>query len=287
MDTVSAFMVWLGMKFHRETLSTMLVIFGLFTASLSIGYDSVTHLAAAWHKTLEPVAMPYLVIGVELIAICAAVLLFYYQRYVGKVSRRLTLISQSVDSKNHVFIGASVIIGAVFALFGIYYVDAIIGLFIALGIFHDALGLTREFISSRKGADDDYSEYSFPFEACLEKSDLAAFRNWILYITANQIAKTRGEIITSLERVFHPDNYIPVISELKTTCREPFNFSGTFDDLLGPLKEHELIIEESAEFRLTAKGKDHLQRFIDNFKYFDVHRSDRIMLALSQDMNKK
>ena len=85
MDTVSAFMVWLGIKYHRETLSTLLVIFGLFFASLSIGYDSVTHLISAFYGNLDPMGMPYLVIVVEGIAILAAVFLFYYQRYVGEV----------------------------------------------------------------------------------------------------------------------------------------------------------------------------------------------------------
>lgn len=32
-------------------------------------------------------------------------------------------------------IGSTVILGAVFSLYGIYYVDAIVGIFISLGIF--------------------------------------------------------------------------------------------------------------------------------------------------------
>lgn len=42
MDTVSAFLVWLGIKYHRENLSTLLVIFMLFVAALSVGFESIS-----------------------------------------------------------------------------------------------------------------------------------------------------------------------------------------------------------------------------------------------------
>ena len=150
MDTIEAILVWLGIKYHRENLSAFLVIIGLFVASITVGFDSVTHILAAYAGHSEPITMPYLVIVVEGIAIMAAVFLFYYQRFVGKISNSLTLISQSVDSKNHIFIGTSVIIGAIFAIYGIYFIDAIIGLGVAAGIFIDAIGLLREAISGER-----------------------------------------------------------------------------------------------------------------------------------------
>ena len=65
MDTVEAVLVWLGIKYHRENLSTFLVIFGLFVASVSVGFDSVTHLLATLSGNAEPMTLPYLVIAVE------------------------------------------------------------------------------------------------------------------------------------------------------------------------------------------------------------------------------
>lgn len=284
MDTVEAVMVWLGIKYHRENLSTLLVIFGLFVASISVGYDSITHLLASLAGNAEPITLPYLVIAVELIAILAAVFLFYYQRFVGKISNSLTLISQSVDSKNHIYIGFSVIIGAIFAINGIYFVDAVIGLVVAVGIFIDAFGLLREAISARKGAEEDYSnKYKLPLEACWEENKLLAFRNWILYILWIESPKTRDEIVSSLHKAFHPDNYIPVLSELKATCMEVYDFKSKFDILIIPLKKHDLIIEETHQYQLTEKGGKHLKHFISNFKYYDVHHSDEILLAMSRD----
>ncbi|MCE5213328.1 MAG: cation transporter [Methanobacterium sp.] len=284
MDTVEAVLVWLGIKYHRENLSTFLVIFGLFIASISVGYDSITHILASLAGNAEPITLPYLVIAVEMIAILAAVFLFYYQRFVGKISNSLTLISQSVDSKNHIYIGFSVILGAIFAINGIYFVDAVIGLVVAAGIFIDAVDLLREAISARKGGEEDYSDkYKLPLEACWEENKLMAFRNWILYILWGESPKKRGEILKSLHEAFHPDNYIPVLSELKATCIRIYDFENKFDILIKPLKEHELIIEELEQFHLTEKGGKHLEHFITNFKYYDVHRSDEILLAMARD----
>ncbi len=284
MDTVEAVLVWLGIKYHRESLSTFLVIGGLFFASIAVGFDSVTHILAAYAGHSEPITLPYLVIVVEGIAILAAVFLFYYQRFVGKISNSLTLISQSVDSKNHIFIGTSVIIGAIFAIYGIYFVDAIIGLGVAAGIFIDSIGLLREAISARQGVKEDYSEeYSLPLQQCWEENKLIAFRNWILYVLWEESLKTQPEIVSSLEKAFHPENYIPVLSELKATCSETYDFKGNIDNLMKPLKEQELLMEEIEKYLLTGKGEKHLKNFIHNFKYYDVHRSDEILLAMTRD----
>ena len=284
MDTVEAILVWLGIKYHREDLSTILVIFGLFIASISVLFDSITHILATLAGQAEPITLPYLVIVVEMIAIFAAVFLFYYQRFVGKISNSLTLISQSVDSKNHIFIGASVIVGAIFAINGIYFVDAVIGLVVGAGIFRDAVSLLREAISAQRGEEEDYSqEYKLPLEACWEENKLLAFRNWILYVLWGENPKTREDIVTSLHQVFHPNNYIPVLSELKATCSERYDFEGKFEMLVNPLKDHELLIEEIEKYRLTSKGGEHLKSYIKNFNYYDVHFSDEVLLAMSRE----
>jgi len=285
MDTVEAILVWLGIKYHREKLSTLLVIFGLFGASIAILYDAVIHLLAAYAGHAEPVTMPFLVIGVEVIAILAAVFLFYYQRFVGKISNSLTLMSQSVDSKNHIYIGTSVIIGAIFALYGITFVDSLIGLVVGAGIFRDAVGLLKEAISAERGDEVDYSkEYSLPMqEYWEEKNKLMAYQNWILHVLSEKELTTRTEIISSLKKAYHPNNYIPVLTELQATCVELYDFDENFEIIIKPLMEHELIFKENGKIILTENGREHLKNFINNFNYYDVHRSDEILLAMTRD----
>ena len=284
MDTVEAILVWLGIKYHREKLSTLLVVSGLFIAAITVLFDSITHLLATLGGNAEPITMPYLVIAVEGVAIMAAVFLFYYQRFVGKVTNSLTLISQSVDSKNHIFIGSSVIIGAIFAIYGIYFVDALIGLFVGAGIFRDAVSLLREAIFAERGGEEDYSkEYKLPLQECWEENRLIAFRNWILYLLWEDQQRTRKEIVSSLDSTFHPDNYIPVLSELKATGSKPYDFEGKFKNLVKPLIEEELLMEEIEEYLLTEKGEEHLKHFINSFNDYDVHRSDALLLAMARD----
>lgn len=284
MDTVEAVLVWLGIKYHQENLSTYLVIIGLFVASITVGYDSVTHILSSLAGNAEPIGLPYLVIVVELIAILAAVFLFYYQRFVGKISNSLTLISQSVDSKNHIFIGLSVIAGAIFSIYGIYFVDAVIGLIIAVGIFIDSVGLMREAISAQRGESEDYSrKYNLPLEVCWEENKLIAFRSWILYLLSLGDPKNSAEIIKSLHKAFHPSNYIPILSELKATCYSEYDFKSKFKILIKPLKDDEFIVEELEMYRITEKGGEHLKHFIINFRYYDVHRSDEVLLAMARD----
>ncbi len=284
MDTVEAILVWLGIKYHREKLSTLLVVGGLFLAAITVLFDSITHLIATIGGHSEPIVFPYLVIFIEGIAILTAFFLFYYQRFVGKITNSLTLISQSVDSKNHIFIGSSVIVGAIFAIYGIFFVDALIGIFVGAGIFRDAVGLLREAISAERGVEENYSEhYKLPLQQCWEENKLIAFRNWILYVLWAKDQKSKPEIVTSLNTAFHPENYIPVLTELKATCTESYDFDGKFNNLVQPLLEEELLMEKIEKYILTKKGEEHLENIIKNFNYYDVHKSDRVLLAMARD----
>ncbi|KAF5073596.1 hypothetical protein [Methanobacterium aggregans] len=184
----------------------------------------------------------------------------------------------------HIFIGTSVIIGAIFAIYGIYFVDALIGIFVGAGIFRDAVGLFREAISAERGEEEDYSkEYKLPLQECWEENRLIAFRNWILYLLWEEEKRTRKEIISSLDSTFHPDNYIPVLSELKATASEPYDFEGKFNNLIKPLLEEELLLEEIEDYLLTEKGEEHLKNFLNSFNNYDVRRSDALLLAMARD----
>jgi divalent metal cation (Fe/Co/Zn/Cd) transporter len=65
-----------------------------------------------------------------LVSLISAVMLTFYQRYVGKSNGNLALISQPVDSKNHIYMAGVVILGAIFSIVGIHFVDPLIGVYI-------------------------------------------------------------------------------------------------------------------------------------------------------------
>jgi hypothetical protein len=252
-DTASAAVVWLGLRIKKEVLGTLLIVAMMFVTACTIGYESVTKLVDAVERTLLPISGPYLVIAVEAVALLSAVLLYLYQRAAGRRNGSLALISQSVDSRNHIFVSLAVITGATFSIVGVLFVDAMIGAFIAARFAWDGFDLSREALSYMRGEELDLSGYRFPLESSWRKGRLETFREWILYSVKEEKLRKKDEIIDSLERTFRPQ-YLPIVSEFKIGG-EPFDFNLEFHNLVQPLLEKELLAVEDSDFSLTDQGR--------------------------------
>jgi cation diffusion facilitator family transporter len=265
-DTVSAAIVWLGMKIKRENLGTLIVLLMMFITGISVGYDSITSLIEALFGTLSALAMPYLVIMTEIIALLFAVFLFLYQRFVGKRNGSLALISQSVDSKNHIYVAVVVIIGAIFSIFRINFVDALIGGFVAVKILIDGFGLSKEVFASIKGEDVDFEKYEIPFERHWRMSKIETFRSWILYSVKEFKFKTRNELVNELKCTFKPE-YVPILTEYKFRLGDGFDFEESFDALVNPLLENGLLNKQNGDFLITDKGRKHVTELTKNLRF--------------------
>lgn len=108
----------------------------------------------------------------------------------------------------------AVITGVLFSIFGINYIDALIGTLVSVRIFLDALGLSRGALSKFRGIETDLSKYPTPLENLWKNNRLKSFRVWILFAVLEEKIETRTEIIQSLKRAFHK-HYVPVLTELK------------------------------------------------------------------------
>jgi len=267
-DTVSAATVWLGMKYKRELLGIAVVIIMMFVTGISIGAESVSKLVHIFSGTITPIIHPLLVILVEIIAMIFAVLLTVYQRYVGKSHGSFALISQSVDSKNHIFVAGAVILGAILSISGLHFVDAFIGVYISYRILKDAFRLTKEALVTIKGEEVNLDKYKYPFEEQWHLSKLESFKLWILYAIRENGLKTREEIINNLRGTFAPE-YMPVISEFKFSLGKDFDFKEKFDSLIEPLLEKKLIVENRGGFSLTEDGEKHLDKKFSLIRYHE------------------
>ena len=281
-DTISAFLVWVGIKFKRESLSTLLVIILLFVASITVGFESLSRIYAALTSTIQPIVDPNLVIIIEGIAIFVYAGLYFYQRQVGRASGSLTLISQSVDSKNHIFIASSVVIGAIFSIFGIYYIDAVVGAVVAFRIFIDAVGLLKDAVHSMKGEETDLHKYKTPVGDYVEEGKMKAFRIWIIFaIWARELMK-KDEILDSLENMY-TKTYIPVLSELNLIPEDKIGFKNEFDQIIDPLLKRNFITIDNEKYHVTESGIKRFKHFNDLFRYYDVHYSDLLMLDVESE----
>jgi len=265
-DTVSASVVWAGIKFKKEFLGTLIIISMMFITAISVGYESVTKLIDATNVAIPPISLPYLVVAVEGIALVAAAILHFYQRYVGKSNGSLALISQSIDSKNHIYVAAAVIVGAVFSVFGICFIDALIGAFVATRILIDGFELSKEAFYSIRGEETDFSKYEIPLEKHWHLSKLETFRTWILYSIKEDGLNTKEGLIDSLERAFRP-KYTPILSEFRFSLGKGFDFEKEFDNLIKPLLEEKFIIKRGKNFILTEDGKSRVDRIFQSIKY--------------------
>ena len=265
-DTVSASVVWAGIKFKKEFVGTLIIILMMFITAISVAYESVTKIIDAINATLSPISLPYLVVAVEGMSLAAAAVLHFYQCYVGKSNGSLALISQSIDSKNHIYIATAVIIGAFFSVSGIHTVDALIGSFVAARILIDGFELTKEALSSFKGEETDFSKYEIPLEKRWHLNKLETFRTWILYSIKEDNLSTKEELIDSLKRVFKT-KYTPILSEFRFALYKGFDFEKEFDNLIKPLLEEKFIIKKGKNFILTEDGKSRVDRIFKSIRY--------------------
>lgn len=258
-DTFSSAAVWLGMRFKKELIGVAIITVMMFVTGISVGAESVSKLVQIFRGAIEPIVHPLLVIFVESVATMFALGLTFYQRYVGKSYGNFALISQSVDSKNHIFVAAAVIVGTILSIFGLHFMDAFIGVYISYRILKDSYTLAKEAFLTIRGGEVDIHKYKVPFEEQWHLSKLESFRLWILYTIRENKITTREKIIENLKETFDPE-YMPVMSEFKFGLGRGFDFEGKFDTIIQPLLDKKLIVEGKGDFSMTKAGEKHLDR---------------------------
>ncbi len=264
-DTASSAIVWAGIKLKKEILGTIIILGLMFLTAAILFYDSASSIIKNVHGIFPPISMPIMVIVVELIAMLSMFVLSLYQRVVGNRNQSLALISQSIDSKNSVYSSAAVIVGVIFSIFGIYWVDAIVGAFIAVRISIDGISLTREVDKSMSGQQPEFSKFKLPIEKRLEQARLDNFRNWILYSIYKDKLSTKQELVCSLEKTFRPSYMPAVFNEFRIGTG--VDFEDNFSDLIKPLIEAAYIIETNGVYSLTSKGKTFIKDTVDTLRY--------------------
>lgn len=173
---------------------------------------------------------------------------------------------ESVDSKNHIYVATGVIIGAIFSIFEIHFVDAFIGGFVATRILVDGVKLSKETIASIKGEEVDLKKYEIPFERHWELSKLETFRTWILYSVKELKLNTRNELVQELERTFKP-KYVPILTEFKFNLGKGFDFEESFDTLVNPLIKNDLLTKQNGDFLITDKGRKGITELTRSLRY--------------------
>jgi len=189
LDAVSSTLVYLGFRFSKERgVNVVLVLLMLTTGAMTF-YEAVrrffvvTDLEASWFTFLAAI-----------LSACICLALWAYQRYVGLQGGSIALITQSVDSRNHVIVAAGVTAGLLASLLRFPLLDTLVGLTVSILILKSAIELTIEMIRSLKEEEVDLSSYEFGLAVQFEKFRENQLRDWMLYLVEKEEVLTQAEL---------------------------------------------------------------------------------------------
>ncbi|MFP4461395.1 MAG: cation diffusion facilitator family transporter, partial [Thermotogota bacterium] len=263
LDTLTAGVVFWSVKKKREVIGSFVIIAMMFVTAIGLGFDSFSSIVDAIRGDSESIVRPVLVIIVESVALVFAWLLMVYQRFVGKKRRSLALISQSVDSKNHIYVVIAVIAGAIFSVFNIHFVDAAIGAYIAIKIFIDSISLFRETVSSMQGEEIDFDKFSGHLDKKWKSEKTKAFMATVIFNLLKHEPMKEEDLISTLKETFQP-GYIPVLSEFQFGFASNTDFEKLFPDIIQPLSNQEIVIQEENGYHLNEEKRIEIEEYCSN-----------------------
>ena len=195
LDALSSLVVYFGIRFNWERgANVTLVLLMLATGGFTF-YAAVRRIFVPIELTVDWFAFLAAILSAP---IC--MMLWAYQRYVGLRSGVMALITQSVDSRNHVIVSIGVIAGLVAAYLQFALLDTLVGLAIALLILKSALELALETIRSFGEEEIDLSRFEFGITAQYEQFRQAQLSDWMLYLVEKQGIEARAELVDRARR---------------------------------------------------------------------------------------
>jgi Co/Zn/Cd efflux system component len=159
-DTISSVLVWLGIKFDREKLSSFLIIIMMFVSLIGIAIASI-------NKIINPGPVREGLVVFIVSGVCGILMLFIsiYQYVVGKRTSNFAIMCQSVDSRNHFLTSLLVCFGIILSIlaerrdaFWLYYADAAASIAIGCLILKSAIELLVELVKPG-GKPEDVSHF--------------------------------------------------------------------------------------------------------------------------------
>jgi cation diffusion facilitator family transporter len=189
LDGVASLLVYAGLRLNRErAVNVALVLLMLATGGLTL-FEAIRRLfvpfepEADWHAFVAALISALVCLG-----------LWAYQRYVGVRSGSVALITQSVDSRNHVIVALSVTAGLVASLIRFSLLDTLVGLAVAVLILKSAVELGIEMLRSLREGEPDLSRYRIGLLDRYDEFREAQLRDWMLYL-ADREQLTQAELI--------------------------------------------------------------------------------------------
>jgi hypothetical protein len=173
-----------------------------------------------------------------LLSATSGLVLWQYQRFIGRQCDSLAFVAESVDSRNHVFIALGVTAGLVASLLGFGLLDVLVGLAVPLLILWSAIELVR----SSGGEEVNLTRYGLWLREVFHNARDRQLTNLMLDFIGRGEAHTRAELIERIRRT--------------VDFREnPWMQAVGLDRQLAPDALIESVVEESVRKGLFRDGE--------------------------------
>jgi hypothetical protein len=246
LDAVSSIFVYFGLKFNRERLVNLfLTLLMLLVASLTM-YQSA-------HRFLEPYSpdVDWFTFTATILSAVICALLYFYQGFVGSRTGSISLITQSIDSRNHVIVAASVTAGLIGSLTGYEMVDTLVGFSVSVLIMKSAIELLLEMIKTMGEEEFNTDNYKAPLEGRYQRFRQNQLRDYLLYKVKIGEAAT-DEDLKSIGLQAYDFSNNPMLRELGVS-KHPMR-SEDLESVLNEL-EREGYITGTERISLTERGQ--------------------------------
>ena len=138
----------LGMRLNKDKIASIIIILLMLLTGGTLAWSSIEALLNP--VEIIPTVQSYIIC---IVSILVNVGLMFLKGMVGRISGNLSFLSDSKDSGLNVKLSVGVLIGLTFAVFGYYFVDAIVGIIISILVFKEGLEILYEL--SKKEEDFD------------------------------------------------------------------------------------------------------------------------------------
>jgi cation diffusion facilitator family transporter len=251
MDVVASAAVYVGTKRKKQLLSTALVVGLMLIGGITLGYEGISRLMKP--ETVEAGLLPVLA---ALVSGIVSYFLSTYLRFVGKRTGNLSMVSQSLDNRNHEIIAVAVLGGITFAAFGLPIVDSLVSLIVSVLILKSVGEISVEAIKTARGEEANLSRFKAKWETKIDNYRKNYFKYWILLKLRQPMSVQ--DLTTEFEGTFSPAG-ASYLKDSALNIRESFNFKKFNTALLKEMVDQGWIKNTDGEYQTTRKGNGELK----------------------------
>jgi Co/Zn/Cd efflux system component len=248
LDGLSSLMVFFGIRFKKENVvNVFLIILMLFTGGFTL-FKAVNRFFVPFNPVVD-----WFAFAAAITSAVVCFVLWLYQRYVGLRNASMVLITQSVDSRNHVIVAVGVFAGLVASLLKFSFLDTFVGLFVSILIFKSVIELTIDVLRARGDEEVDLSRYRFGIYEKFRKNQL---KNWMLYEVRRKDGFTKESLLERTEEAidFHKSIILKSLG-----LAQKLEISNTVKEGVQELLDENLL-RDDGNLHITKKGRNQLKR---------------------------